>query len=312
MLAVALGKVFRTAMAGRCDARPELVGRPLAARDRTCRPCPRDGGADLVQRPLRAAGLDGRRRRPSRSTRRCPAWGDSPLRRPPPARAADARPSALSHLYVLLPVLDGGKHYWVGDDEVDKLVRAGGDWLAGHPERELITAPLPRAPARPRRRRGRPAGRARRPPGRALDEDVDGRRRAADSTGRSWRCAAQAVAGGPARRGRAPRRRPRAAARARCCATCSATPAFTEVLGVDVSARALRARRATARTWTGCPTASAPGSRLVQSSLTYRDDRLAGYDAIVLMEVVEHVDPERLPALERHRVRARPSGHGRA
>ena len=45
---------------------------------------------------------------------------------------------ALSHLYVLLPVLDGRKHYWVSGDEVDKLVRAGGDWLAAHPERELV------------------------------------------------------------------------------------------------------------------------------------------------------------------------------
>jgi RNA repair, ligase-Pnkp-associating, region of Hen1 len=45
---------------------------------------------------------------------------------------------ALNHLYVLLPVLDDAKHYWVSTDEVDKLVRAGGDWLA-HPEKELIT-----------------------------------------------------------------------------------------------------------------------------------------------------------------------------
>ncbi|MFI5427429.1 hypothetical protein ACHMWU_12440 [Aeromicrobium sp. UC242_57] len=46
---------------------------------------------------------------------------------------------ALNHLYVLLPVLDGAKHYWVADDEVDKLMRAGEGWLASHPERELIS-----------------------------------------------------------------------------------------------------------------------------------------------------------------------------
>ena len=46
---------------------------------------------------------------------------------------------ALNHLYVLLPVLDDAKHYWVSPDEVDKLVRAGGGWLAGHPEKTLIT-----------------------------------------------------------------------------------------------------------------------------------------------------------------------------
>ena len=46
---------------------------------------------------------------------------------------------ALNHLYVLLPVLDDSKHYWVSTDEVDKLVRAGEGWLAGHPEKALIT-----------------------------------------------------------------------------------------------------------------------------------------------------------------------------
>src|SRR5205807_536221 len=51
------------------------------------------------------------------------------------SRLADA----LNHLYVLLPVLDDAKHYWVSTEEVDKLIRAGGDWLAGHPEKELIT-----------------------------------------------------------------------------------------------------------------------------------------------------------------------------
>jgi 3' terminal RNA ribose 2'-O-methyltransferase Hen1 len=37
---------------------------------------------------------------------------------------------------------------------------------------------------------------------------------------------------------------------------------------------------------------------LLHGSVVYRDDRLAGYDAMVLMEVVEHVDPSRLAALE--------------
>jgi hypothetical protein len=44
----------------------------------------------------------------------------------------------LSHLYVLVPVLDDSKHYWVGDKEVEKLVRQGEGWLGTHPERETI------------------------------------------------------------------------------------------------------------------------------------------------------------------------------
>ena len=75
-------------------------------------------------------------------------------------------------------------------------------------------------------------------------------------------------------------------------------PTFTRVLGVDVSARALQiaARRLSLDRM---PDSQRARLELVQSSATYRDDRLAGYDAVVLMEVVEHVDPPRLPALER-------------
>lgn len=47
-------------------------------------------------------------------------------------------PVALSHLYVLIPVLDNDKHYWVGDNEVAKLLRRGEGWLSTHPARDLI------------------------------------------------------------------------------------------------------------------------------------------------------------------------------
>jgi len=39
---------------------------------------------------------------------------------------------------VLIPVLDDAKHYWVGSDEVEKLLRHGAGWLPAHPERDLI------------------------------------------------------------------------------------------------------------------------------------------------------------------------------
>lgn len=32
---------------------------------------------------------------------------------------------ALRQVYVLLPVTDDSKNYWVGDDEVEKLMRSG-------------------------------------------------------------------------------------------------------------------------------------------------------------------------------------------
>ncbi|CAM5713353.1 hypothetical protein SANTM175S_06894 [Streptomyces antimycoticus] len=67
-----------------------------------------------------------------------PRWGDSRYVRlvlEGELRLADA----LRHLYVLLPVLDDAKHYWVAPDEVDKLLRSGEGWLERHPEQRLIT-----------------------------------------------------------------------------------------------------------------------------------------------------------------------------
>jgi 3' terminal RNA ribose 2'-O-methyltransferase Hen1 len=71
---------------------------------------------------------------------------------------------------------------------------------------------------------------------------------------------------------------------------------FTEIVGADVSpavlevaARRIRLER--------LPDRQRARVKLIQSALTYRDDRLRGYDAAVLMEVVEHVDEPRLPAL---------------
>jgi hypothetical protein len=134
MLAVAIKEAFRTALTGRCDARPALAASriPLAISVPALR-C--RGGGVLAQRVFAPLGWTVEAHRNPLTP---PEWGDSPylgLRLTGELRLADA----LNHLYVLLPVLDDAKHYWVSTEEVDKLIRAGGDWLAGHPEKELIT-----------------------------------------------------------------------------------------------------------------------------------------------------------------------------
>jgi 3' terminal RNA ribose 2'-O-methyltransferase Hen1 len=134
MLAVAVKQAFRTALTGRCDARPDLAATPiplgLHVPALRCR-----GGRTLADRVFAPLGwsVDAQAKPYTPET-----WGDSPyldLRLKGELRLADA----LNHLYVLLPVLDDAKHYWVSTEEVDKLIRAGGDWLARHPEKELIT-----------------------------------------------------------------------------------------------------------------------------------------------------------------------------
>ncbi|HEX2317600.1 MAG TPA: 3' terminal RNA ribose 2'-O-methyltransferase Hen1, partial [Streptosporangiaceae bacterium] len=136
LLAVAMSRVYRTAMTGRCEAKPELAASaiPLELRIPVL-PC--RGGPDLARRLFEPLGWQVAAT-PIALDETFPDWGDSrylDLRVSGPHRLADA----LNHLYVLLPVLDDSKHYWVSTDEVDKLVRAGAGWLAGHPEKPLIT-----------------------------------------------------------------------------------------------------------------------------------------------------------------------------
>ena len=71
-------------------------------------------------------------------------------------------------------------------------------------------------------------------------------------------------------------------------------PTFTEIVGVEVAARPLRTA---ARRVDRFAERQRERVTLHQGSVTYADPRIAGFDAIVLSEVVEHVDPPRLPAL---------------
>lgn len=136
LLAVAISRVFRTAMNGRCDARPELVDRPLRLHlHLPALPC--RGGPRVADQLFAPLGWDVEAT-PVLLDPHLPEWGHShyvDLRLSGQQRLADA----LNHLYVLLPVLDDAKHYWVSTDEVDKLMRAGDGWLHTHPSRDLIT-----------------------------------------------------------------------------------------------------------------------------------------------------------------------------
>ncbi len=217
-----------------------------------------------------------------------PGWGDSrylDTTLTATVRLADA----LTHLYVLLPVLDGAKHYWIGGDEVDKLLRVGERWLAAHPDRELITR---RCLAH---RRGLVRS-ALESLAEADESDVDTLDNALDE---------------PRVPSLAEQRRGSVLAVLRGCGAhrvldlgCGggallrdlvADPRFTEIVGVDVSSRALEVA---ARFVDRLPDRARERVTLRQSALTYTDTSLAGFDAAVLMEVIEHVDEERLPALE--------------
>jgi 3' terminal RNA ribose 2'-O-methyltransferase Hen1 len=204
---------------------------------------------------------------------------------------------ALNHVYVLLPVLDDAKHYWVAPDEVDKLLRAGSGWLAGHPRRGLIArrylahkrsltnVALARlADSVPESEIEEPA---------EVDDDAE-----LPAPARRVPLAAQrriAVREALAAAG-ATRVLDLGCGAGALLADLVGDRRYTEIVGVDVSSAALNLAARRLRL-DRLPERQRGRIRLLQGSLTYRDDRLRGYDAAVLMEVIEHLDEPRLPAL---------------
>jgi 3' terminal RNA ribose 2'-O-methyltransferase Hen1 len=222
-----------------------------------------------------------------------PAWGDSryvDLR----LRGTMTLSQALSHLYVLLPVLDNAKHYWVNSDEVDKLVRAGSPWLQRHPERALITGRyLRHQQDLVLSAVGRLAEVDDTLPD-ALDDAVteieDERPEPLVQHRKRAVIAALKQAG-------AARVVDLGCGEGALIGDLLKDASFSEILGVDVSHRALElaGRRLGLDR---LPESQRARLTLLQSSLTYRDERFAGFDAVVLMEVIEHLDLPRLPSLE--------------
>jgi 3' terminal RNA ribose 2'-O-methyltransferase Hen1 len=203
---------------------------------------------------------------------------------------------ALQHLYVLIPTLDDDKHYWIGRDEIDKLINRGGDWLGSHPERELIigrylkglrTFTSEALERLTEEEDGRSAsGRDEEPAEEVLERPLGlGAQRAEAVLGEFKRAGARRVLDIGCGEGRLLR-------------SLVDDPALEEVVGMDVSMRALQRARARLQV-DRMPEARRSRLRLIHSSLTYKDSRLAGYDAAAVMEVVEHLDPPRLAAFER-------------
>jgi 3' terminal RNA ribose 2'-O-methyltransferase Hen1 len=203
---------------------------------------------------------------------------------------------ALGHLYVLVPVLDDEKHYWVTDDEADKLFRFGEAWLHGHPEREVIIRRYlkhQRSLVRDAIDRLEETGSA--------DDEAEGVISAEEGKlERSMGLNEQRLEKvfGVLKGSGAKRVLDLGCGEGRLLQMLLADPQFEEILGLEVSWRSLE--RASARLKLD---RLAPRQReklkLLHGSLMYRDQRLAGFDSAAVVEVIEHLDPPRLSAFER-------------
>ncbi|MGC4932365.1 3' terminal RNA ribose 2'-O-methyltransferase Hen1 [Gordonia sp. DT30] len=266
-LIVALGKVFGDAIAGRCAMRPDLTEKVWPLRIEIVSVPVRGPDPVEVFAPLGWSVT-------STPQRLHPAsWGDSVFRNVVLEGSATVR-EALRHVCVLVPVIADDKHYFVDEPEIDKLDRLGKGWLDGHPGREEIVRGYLKHVAPLTRRALVESG--------ADDAPVTSRTHGTSLAGRRVRRVADLIR--------------QTGAHSVLDIGCGEGKLLAELVsdrfagrlsGVDVSMQALERAQRRLERWRGV--------ELWQSSLMYTDPRCRGHDAVVLMEVVEHIEPDRLP-----------------
>src|SRR5215470_316812 len=293
-LSVALSRALGTAMTGRSKGRQELAEKkiPLTATLTVvaCR-----GGDNLLRELFEPLGYKvSAQRHPL--DEKFPEWGEGPYYTVTLEGEVLLR-DLLRHLYVLIPVLDAEKHYWVGKDEVEKLLRKGEGWLAGHPHKEAIVKRY-----LPRQRHLAREALARLAEEDNPDPDATQVEQAAEETKieepiRLWQQRMQAVVD-VLRAAGARRVLDLGCGEGKLLRELLEEKSFHEIVGMDVSHRSLEVAAQRLKL-ERMPTKKRERLKLMHGSLMYRDKRLAGYDAATVVEVIEHMDAPRLAAFER-------------
>ena len=295
-MSTAMNRVFGTAMKGRCEKRPELAATPLQL-TATLTSLKDRGNEILAQEIFEPLGYTVTAVR-STLDEKFPEWGEAPyidLTISGKVRLADL----LNHLYVLIPVFDRQKHYYMNEEEIQKLLDHGEGWLAAHPARERIV----------KRYFGLKKGLARK----AIDRLATG----ADEDDETAEDAEAAEEAAEEKAARTPLNRQRletvknavleSGAKSVIDLGCGSAPLtamllkepqIRKITACDVAARALE-KAAQRLNIYKLPSVLREKLTLMQGSLTYRDQRFEGYDCACIVEVIEHIEPMRIPAFER-------------
>ena len=294
LMSVAIAQVFGSAMAGRSVARAELAAMPIPLSARI-EVLPVRGDGEFLHRVFEPLGYTVEVVRHPLDDRFA-EWGDSPFYSTA-ISATKTLSELLTQLYVLIPVFDNEKHYFVGDDEIEKLLHKAGDWLSTHPEKEQITRRYLKH--RAHLYREALARLADDEAGESANENspIDVREQILEiplSLNEQRHGAVLA----PLRASGAKSVLDLGCSEGRFLRQLLDDRQFERIVGLDVSMQSL-SRAADRIGYDHLPPKQKERIELIHGSLIYRDRRLAGFDAAAVIEVVEHLDPPRLAAFER-------------
>ena len=283
-LSVAMGRLFTTAMSGRSKDRPELADTTIPLTTHLPVIAAR-GGEELVRRLFEPLGY-AVEVKGSSLDESFPEWGASPyvaLTISGTTRLQDM----LTHLYVLIPVLDNEKHYWVAADEIEKLLRRGEGWLGSHPEKDLIVS----------RYLKRQRSLTREALDRLLVDEPEREELSSVEKQPSLHEARLQTVFERLKETGAKRVLDLGCGEGKLLRLLLAERQFETIVGMDVSWRTLETARERLKL-DELPERQRSRIELIQGSLTYRDQRLRGYDAAAVVEVIEHLDAPRLATFE--------------
>ena len=293
-LSVVIADVFSSAMSGRSKERPELAGAAIQL-EASLSVVPCRGGEEFLRRLFEPLGYTVRANKYPLDDK-FTEWGDSQYFNVK-LHGRLRLHQLLTHLYVLIPVLDNDKHYWVGDDEVDKLLRHGEGWLATHPERDTIAT---RYLKHRRSLINDALAQLVDSEDPSLEETQDGYAQEEAKVEERLSLNEQRLGSVLAALKNSSSRRvlDLGCGEGKLLQVLLKERQFEEVVGMDVSYRALEIAKARLNL-DRLPDMQRRRIQLLHGSLMYRDKRLAGFDAAAVVEVIEHLDPPRLAAFER-------------
>ena len=288
-LSVALSKAFSSAMNGHCKDKPELVNEKLPFEVTIAAiPAPK-GGEILIRNFFEPLGYAVELTRHQLDTK-FPEWGDSKYYTLQ-LRHTVTTQQLLSHLYVLIPALDNDKHYFVSENEIEKLLQKGEGWLQEHPEKEqIVRRYLINLGSLTRR------GLERLGESDTTDTPVtraEAQQRRETLHDRRLKMVAQKLVESGAERVL-----DLGCGEGKLIRLLLQQKQFTEIVGMDVSYGELIKAKERLH-FDQMPPKQKEKLKLFQGSVMYKDQRLEGFDAAAVVEVIEHLEINRLKAFER-------------